>query len=153
MGNRNPYRISIDQKTGFLYWGEVGPDASRDTVTRGPRGYDEVNQATNEHKEDIKVGSVLVREGEPVLVAVGAANHDALQFDSAGDLRFDRENTQHLGFGHGSHHCLGAPLARVELQEALRALITTLPNLTVAGDIAWKTAMLVRGPKTMPIGW
>jgi cytochrome P450 len=104
-------------------------------------------------KEDIKVGSVLVREGEPVLVAVGAANHDALQFDSAGDLRFDRENTQHLGFGHGSHHCLGAPLARVELQEALRALITKLPNLTVAGDIAWKTAMLVRGPKTMPIGW
>jgi glucose/arabinose dehydrogenase/cytochrome c551/c552/type 1 glutamine amidotransferase len=45
-GNRNPYRISIDQKTGFLYWGEVGPDASRDSLAvRGPRGYDEVNQA------------------------------------------------------------------------------------------------------------
>ena len=45
MGNRNPYRISVDQETGFLYWGEVGPDAAKDTVTRGPRGYDEVNQA------------------------------------------------------------------------------------------------------------
>lgn len=46
MGNRNPYRISIDKKTGFLYWGEVGPDASKDSLdTRGPRGYDEVNQA------------------------------------------------------------------------------------------------------------
>src|SRR5690606_22767760 len=46
MGNRNPYRISVDQKTGFLYWGEVGPDASNDSLaTRGPRGYDEVNQA------------------------------------------------------------------------------------------------------------
>ncbi len=45
MGDRNPYRISVDQETGFLYWGEVGPDASRDTATRGPRGYDEVNQA------------------------------------------------------------------------------------------------------------
>ncbi len=45
MGNRNPYRISIDKTTGFLYWGEVGPDALNDTVTRGPRGYDEVNQA------------------------------------------------------------------------------------------------------------
>ncbi len=45
-GNRNPYRISVDQKTGFLYWGEVGPDASGDSLeTRGPRGYDEVNQA------------------------------------------------------------------------------------------------------------
>ncbi|MCW3108813.1 MAG: hypothetical protein JWQ09_3319, partial [Segetibacter sp.] len=46
MGNRNPYRISVDKKTGFLYWGEVGPDARADSFdTRGPRGYDEVNQA------------------------------------------------------------------------------------------------------------
>ena len=45
MGNRNPYRISVDQKTGFLYWGEVGPDASADDDLRGPRGYDEMNQA------------------------------------------------------------------------------------------------------------
>lgn len=46
MGNRNPYRISVDQHTGYLYWGEVGPDAGNDSLnTRGPRGYDEVNQA------------------------------------------------------------------------------------------------------------
>ncbi|MDF2192104.1 ThuA domain-containing protein [Paraflavitalea sp. CAU 1676] len=46
MGNRNPYRISVDKKNNFLYWGEVGPDASNDSLaTRGPRGYDEVNQA------------------------------------------------------------------------------------------------------------
>jgi cytochrome c len=45
MGTRNPYRISLDEKTGFLYWGEVGPDAGSDHPERGPRGYDEVNQA------------------------------------------------------------------------------------------------------------
>ncbi|MFN7116956.1 MAG: ThuA domain-containing protein [Saprospiraceae bacterium] len=46
MGNRNPYRISVDQKNGYLYWGEVGPDANADSMeTRGPRGYDELNQA------------------------------------------------------------------------------------------------------------
>lgn len=46
MGNRNPYRISVDRKTGFLYWGEVGPDANADSMaSRGPRGYDELNQA------------------------------------------------------------------------------------------------------------
>ncbi len=45
MGTRNPYRISLDKKTGFLYWGEVGPDANTDTIPYGPRGYDEVNQA------------------------------------------------------------------------------------------------------------
>jgi cytochrome c len=44
MGNRNPYRISVDRHTGFLYWGEVGPDARVDSVY-GPKGYDEVNQA------------------------------------------------------------------------------------------------------------
>ncbi|MDP5169530.1 MAG: ThuA domain-containing protein [Bacteroidia bacterium] len=44
-GTRNPYRISLDQKTGFLYWGEVGPDAREDSATLGSRGYDEVNQA------------------------------------------------------------------------------------------------------------
>ncbi|OJW54703.1 MAG: hypothetical protein BGO55_15105 [Sphingobacteriales bacterium 50-39] len=46
MGDRNPYRISVDKKNGYLYWGEVGPDANQDSLdTRGPRGYDEVNQA------------------------------------------------------------------------------------------------------------
>ena len=45
MGHRNPFRISVDQKTGFVYWGEVGPDASKPDSTRGPAGQDEVGQA------------------------------------------------------------------------------------------------------------
>lgn len=45
MGCRNPFRIAVDKKSGFLYWGEVGPDAGRDSVNRGPRGHDEINQA------------------------------------------------------------------------------------------------------------
>jgi cytochrome P450 len=104
-------------------------------------------------KEDVQVGGTLVRAGEPVLVAIGAANHDALRFEAPGEIRFDRASNQHLGFGHGVHHCLGAPLARVELQEALRALLGDLPTLRLAGDIEWKTEMLVRGPRTMPVGW
>lgn len=45
MGTRNPYRISVDKTTGFLYWGDVGPDAGTDSVNRGPKAYDEINQA------------------------------------------------------------------------------------------------------------
>ncbi|MGF7215141.1 cytochrome c [Spirosoma lacussanchae] len=45
MGNRNPYRIAVDQRTGFLYWGEVGPDAGENSPQKGPRGHDEINQA------------------------------------------------------------------------------------------------------------
>ncbi|TBO57833.1 cytochrome P450 [Streptomyces kasugaensis] len=103
--------------------------------------------------EDIEVGGTLIRAGSPVLVAVGAANRDALRFNSPGTLDITRTGNQHLGFGHGVHHCLGAPLARLELQEALSALINRFPKLHLAGDVEWKTEMLVRGPRVMPVGW
>ncbi|MCX4728510.1 cytochrome P450 [Streptomyces sp. NPDC090052] len=104
-------------------------------------------------KEDIEVGGTLVRAGSPVLVAVGAANRDALRFSAPGKLDLSRATNQHLGFGHGVHHCLGAPLARLELQEALGALTARFPDLRLAGDIVWKGEMLVRGPRVMPVGW
>jgi cytochrome P450 len=104
-------------------------------------------------REDVEVGGTLVRAGEPVLVAVGAANRDALRFTAAGTLDITRSGNAHLGFGHGVHHCLGAPLARLELQEAIGALVTRFPRLHLAGDITWKTEMLVRGPRVMPVGW
>ncbi|MCX4637269.1 cytochrome P450 [Streptomyces sp. RPA4-5] len=103
--------------------------------------------------EDVEVGGTLVRAGTPVLVAVGAANRDALRFDAPGTLDISRTGMQHLGFGHGVHHCLGAPLARLELQEAIGALITRFPDLRPAGDVVWKSEMLVRGPRVMPVGW
>jgi cytochrome P450 len=103
--------------------------------------------------EDVEVGGVLVKAGEPVLVAVGAANRDALRFSSPETLRFDRDENQHIGFGHGAHHCMGAQLARLELQEALRVLTMRLPGLHIAGELEWKTGMIVRGLHRMPVGW
>ncbi|WP_329192472.1 MULTISPECIES: cytochrome P450 [unclassified Streptomyces] len=103
--------------------------------------------------EDIEVGGTLVKAGDPLLVATGAANRDALRFTAPGVLDIRRPANQHLGFGHGVHHCLGAQLARMELQEALGALLLRFPGLEVVGDITWKTEMLVRGPRAMPIGW
>jgi cytochrome P450 len=103
--------------------------------------------------EDIEVGDVLVRAGEALLVNVAAANRDGQRFGAPDELRFDREENQHIGFGHGAHHCLGAQLARVELQEALRGLLTRMPDLRLAGDVVWKTEMMVRGPRAMPVAW
>ncbi|MFI2262685.1 cytochrome P450 [Streptomyces tubercidicus] len=103
--------------------------------------------------EDVEVGGTLVRAGSPVLVAVGAANRDGLRFDAPGTLDISRTGMQHLGFGHGVHHCLGAPLARLELQEAIGALVTRFPELRLAGDVVWKNEMLVRGPRVLPVGW
>jgi cytochrome P450 len=103
--------------------------------------------------EDVQVGDVLVKAGEPVIVAIGAANRDGLRFEDPNTLRVDSPPEQHLGFGHGVHHCLGAALARMELQEALRTLLRELPGLHLAGDIVWKSEMLVRGAVRMPVGW
>ncbi|EWC63905.1 putative cytochrome P450 hydroxylase [Actinokineospora spheciospongiae] len=103
--------------------------------------------------EDVEVGGVLVRAGEPVLVSVGSANHDGDRFPDPDELKFDRTETSHLGFGHGVHHCLGAPLARLELQEALLVLAVRLPGLREAAEPEWKTQMLVRGPRRMMVDW
>ncbi len=91
MGNRNPYRISVDKKNGFLYWGEVGPDAGSDSLeTRGPRGYDEVNQAR-------KAGNF----GWPLFVGNNYAYHKynyatgttGPAFDPANPINDSRNNT------------------------------------------------------------
>jgi cytochrome P450 len=103
--------------------------------------------------EDVEVGGVLVREGEPVLVSIGAANRDELMFTGPDALDLDRDAHAHMAFGYGLHRCLGAPLARVELQESLRALLTRLPGLRPAGEVVWKTAALFRGPESMPVAW
>ncbi|ROP41061.1 cytochrome P450 [Saccharothrix texasensis] len=103
--------------------------------------------------EDVEVGGTLVRAGEPVLCALNAANRDRLRFDGPEELRLDRAADRHLAFGHGAHHCLGAPLARLELREALHALLRDLPGLHLAGEVVWKTRTLVRGPRSMPVAW
>ncbi|GAB3440605.1 cytochrome P450 [Actinophytocola sediminis] len=103
--------------------------------------------------EDVEVGGTLVRAGDHVLVAIGAANRDGGRFADPDRLVIDRKDNHHVGFGHGIHHCVGAPLARVELQEAMRTLVTEMPTLHVVGEIEWKRRMLVRGPRHMWVEW
>ena len=106
--------------------------------------------------EDIEVGGVLVRKGEPVLVSVGAADRDESAFPHANTLDVTREAVPHLGFSHGAHHCLGAPLARMELQVALEVLVGRLPNLRLAvpeSQLTWKLGGFMRSPVQLPVAW
>ena len=106
--------------------------------------------------EDIELGGVLVRAGEPVLGSLSSANRDGDVFDDPDRLDFTRENNPHIGFGHGVHHCLGAQLARMELQVALGCLIARLPDLRLAvpeHELVWKKGMLVRGLRALPVAW
>jgi cytochrome P450 len=88
--------------------------------------------------EDVELGGVTVRAGD------------------ADRLDVTREESSHVGFGFGPHHCLGAPLARMELQVTLSTLLTRLPGLRFAGsaeDVEWKSGVSTRGPATMAITW
>lgn len=106
--------------------------------------------------EDVELGGVLVRAGEPVIGSLSSANRDADVFPEPDKLDFGRSTNPHIGFGHGAHHCVGAQLARMELQVAIDALVRRLPHLRFAvpeEDLEWKSGMLVRGLKRMPVAW
>ncbi|GAA4199230.1 cytochrome P450 family protein [Actinocatenispora rupis] len=80
----------------------------------------------------VRVGDVTVPAGDVVVVALVAANRDPARYAEPARLDLTREPAQHLAFGHGIHHCLGAPLARLEGRTALRTLLDRFPRLRLA---------------------
>jgi cytochrome P450 len=106
--------------------------------------------------EDVELGGVTIPKGAAVLPALGAANRDPAGFADPDRLDLTRTVNPHLGFGGGVHHCLGAQLARMELQEALRGLLRRLPGLRVAvpdAELRFKPGMVVRSLEALPVTW
>jgi cytochrome P450 len=106
--------------------------------------------------QELDLGGVRIGAGEPVIAAVSSANRDATVFDEPDRLDVTRGAGPHVGFGHGVHHCLGAQLARMELQVALATLLERLPDLALAvdeKDLEWKSGLLVRGLRSLPVTW
>lgn len=106
--------------------------------------------------EDVEVGGALVRAGEAVVVSFPAANRDAAVFDGADRLDLARADNPHLAFGHGVHFCLGAQLARLELQVALGSIMRRYPALRLAvapEALRWKASNATRGPVELPVTW
>ncbi|WP_371636283.1 cytochrome P450 [Streptomyces zaomyceticus] len=104
--------------------------------------------------ESLVIGGQEVPAGDPVLVVLAAADRDPERFDGPDTLDLARRDNQHLGYGHGIHYCLGAPLARLEGQTALATLLTRLPDLRLAADPAelrWRGGLIMRGLRTLPV--
>ncbi len=105
----------------------------------------------------VNVGGTAIEEGATVFIARPTANRDPLVYDDPETISFTREKpAPHLGFGWGAHHCVGALLARAELEEAIAALLRRLPALRIAvaeEDIVWKKGMLIRGVEALPVTW
>lgn len=106
--------------------------------------------------EDIEVGDVTIRAGELVLLDFTLSNFDEEAFERPEEFDTNRTPNPHLTFGHGIWHCIGAPLARVELQTAFNTLFGHMPNLRVgvpADELRMETGQLSGGLLELPVTW
>jgi len=126
------------------------------TVRAGERMRPRVQEIVDDLLTGLIQARVRMAAGSTVIPLQYSADRD-------GDLtanpdRFDvtRPPTKHMAFGHGIHHCVGAPLARVELQTAFTTLLRRLPDLRLAvpeSSVEWKAGLLTRAPVTLPVTW
>ncbi|ONI72712.1 cytochrome [Actinosynnema sp. ALI-1.44] len=101
--------------------------------------------------EEVTIAGYTVRPGERIAALLGAAARDPLAFDRPDALDVGRNPNPHLGFGAGIHYCVGAPLARVEIMAALKALTTKMPDLRLNGEPERRPEFVIRGLRTLPV--
>ncbi|MGW1408726.1 cytochrome P450 [Streptomyces sp. NPDC002403] len=106
--------------------------------------------------EDMDLGGVTVHKGEAVVISIPAANHDESVFPDAGRIDVHRDTSPHLQWGLGPHYCLGAPLARLEMELALTSLFRRFPRLELATDDAnslFRRETVFHGLTSLPVSW
>ncbi|MFF5969368.1 cytochrome P450 [Streptomyces collinus] len=107
-------------------------------------------------REEVYLGGVTIPAGEIVLPTFDAANRDGAAFDDPDRLDVGRAPKIHLSFGAGAHHCLGAQLARLQLQEAFRGLLTRLPGLRMAvpmSALEFRAGHRIANVRELPVTW
>ena len=106
--------------------------------------------------EDLRIGGIDVRAGELVLLGLTSANRDPSIFPDADRLDLARTDNRHMAFGHGMHRCLGAQLARMELQIALDGLVRRYPGLRLAvpeSELRWQAGDVNHTVLALPVSW
>jgi cytochrome P450 len=104
--------------------------------------------------EPIKIGGVRIGRGDPVLIALSGANRDPARFGDPDRLDLGRDSAGHLAFGHGIHYCLGAPLARLEAEIAISALLVRFGSISLAvpaDSLRWRPSTLIHGLESLPV--
>ncbi|MBI3964007.1 MAG: cytochrome P450 [Chloroflexi bacterium] len=102
---------------------------------------------------DVELRGRRIERGQRILLVQSAANRDPERFPEPDRLDFTRRDNQHVAFGYGIHYCLGAPLARVEVQLALQDLLQRFPKLRLHPDLEleWHPTAFARGLKSLPV--
>jgi unspecific monooxygenase len=103
--------------------------------------------------EDMEINGVPLKKGMEVALLYISGNRDPRRFERADFLDLNRKDNPLLTFGLGTHYCLGAPLARLELQILFTTLFQRLPNLHLAGDASFSKGFVIRGLNNLPIGF
>ena len=104
-------------------------------------------------EKPLEVSGVSIPAGEMIAVSPGAANRDPARFPDPDTFDIERDTRGHLGFGHGTHRCLGAGLGRLETETALRTLITRFPRTRLAApfaDLTWRPGSFMRRLDGLP---
>jgi cytochrome P450 len=111
-----------------------------------------VTRAVRVPGEDFEWRGRTIRQGQTITMLIGAANRDPAVFDNPDRLDITRHPNKHLGFGHGIHFCLGAPLARLEAHIAFRAIAQRLPRIRLAeGETRFRPAFGIRSLQSLPV--
>ncbi len=106
--------------------------------------------------EPVEIGELHIPAGQQVLICLAAANRDPLAYVDPDRLDLARDGRRHLGFGHGIHFCLGAPLARLEARIAFTGLLNRFPEMRLAEDrheLRWShgDGLVLRGLDRLPV--
>jgi cytochrome P450 len=103
---------------------------------------------------DLDIDGILISAGDIVMISLAAANRDPAKFDQPDKFDPARATRGSLAFGHGIHHCIGAPLARLEAEIALKKLLAAYPDMhldTDVGDAVWRESIVFRGLRSLPV--
>ncbi|HKC27646.1 MAG TPA: cytochrome P450 [Jatrophihabitans sp.] len=100
---------------------------------------------------DTRIDDVVVEQGTKIAALLGAANRDPAAFHDPDTFDVTRADNPHIGFGAGIHFCVGAPLARVELQASLATLLRRFPSLALAATPERRPEFVIRGVKSLPV--
>ena len=100
---------------------------------------------------DTEIGGVPIREGETIAALLGSANRDEEVFDRPTEMDLTRERNPHIGFGAGIHFCIGAPLARLEMNVLLPAVFERFPNLSLASEPRRRPGFVLRGYESVTV--
>jgi cytochrome P450 len=101
--------------------------------------------------EDVEIGGVTVAAGQKIAALLGSANHDPAVFADPENLDVGRADNPHISFGAGVHFCIGAPLARVELQASFGALLDRTSSLELGGEPVRRPEFVIRGLADLPV--